>query len=67
MIDTNVDTANITYQIPANDDAIRSVKLMSTLVANAIIEGRQGSEEKVEEVATETTEAEEVVENGSAE
>ncbi len=67
MIDTNVDPDNITYPIPANDDAIRSVKLMSTLVANAIIEGRQGSEEKVEEVATETTEAEEVVENGSAE
>lgn len=67
MIDTNVDPDLVTYPIPANDDAIRSVKLMSTLVANAIIEGRQGSEEKVEEVATETTEAEEVVENGSAE
>ncbi|NME36407.1 MULTISPECIES: 30S ribosomal protein S2 [Fusobacterium] len=67
MIDTNVDPDLITYPIPANDDAIRSVKLMSTLVANAIIEGRQGTEEKVEEVSTETETVEEVLENGSAE
>lgn len=65
MIDTNVDPDLIDYPIPANDDAIRSVKLMSTLVANAIIEGKQGAEEKVVDETTEVTE--EIVENGSAE
>lgn len=65
MIDTNVDPDLITYPIPANDDAIRSVKLMSTLVANAIIEGKQGAEEKVVDETTEVTE--EVTENGAAE
>ena len=62
MIDTNVDPDMITYPIPANDDAIRSVKLMSTLMANAIIEGKQGAEEAATEEVTE-----EVVENGAAE
>lgn len=61
MVDSNVDPDNITYPIPANDDAIRSVKLMATIVANAIIEGNQGAEV----VATEA--AEEVVAEGSAE
>ncbi|MDR1835227.1 MAG: 30S ribosomal protein S2 [Fusobacteriaceae bacterium] len=45
MIDTNVDPDLITYPIPANDDAIRSVKLISSVMANAIIEGNQGKEE----------------------
>lgn len=44
MIDTNVDPDLITYPIPANDDAIRSVKLISSVMANAIIEGNQGRE-----------------------
>jgi len=60
MVDSNVDPDNITYPIPANDDAIRSVKLMSTIVANAVIEGNQGKE------AEATTAAEEVVAEGSA-
>ncbi len=61
MVDSNVDPDNITYPIPANDDAIRSVKLMATIVANAIIEGNQGAEVE----ATEATD--EVVAEGSAE
>ncbi|MGL5099838.1 MAG: 30S ribosomal protein S2, partial [Fusobacteriaceae bacterium] len=44
MIDTNVDPDLITFPIPANDDAIRSVKLISSVMANAIIEGKQGTE-----------------------
>jgi small subunit ribosomal protein S2 len=47
MIDTNVDPDLITYPIPANDDAIRSVKLISSVMANAIIEGNQGKEEMI--------------------
>lgn len=42
MVDTNVDPDNVDYQIPANDDAIRSVSLIAGVIANAVIEGRQG-------------------------
>ncbi|MGL5123017.1 MAG: 30S ribosomal protein S2 [Fusobacteriaceae bacterium] len=60
MIDTNVDPDLITYPIPANDDAIRSVKLISSVIANAVIEGNQGKEEAVvtEELNTEIGSAE---------
>ncbi len=61
MIDTNEAPDLVTYPIPANDDAIRSVKLISSVIANAIIEGNQGKE--VEEVASEEIN----VEEGSAE
>ena len=61
MIDTNVDPDLVTYPIPANDDAIRSVKLISSVIANAIIEGNQGKE--VKEVASDEIN----VEEGSAE
>lgn len=61
MIDTNVDPDLITYPIPANDDAIRSVKLIASVMANAIIEGNQGRENVV--IATE----DEVIEVGTAE
>ncbi|MGL4392220.1 MAG: 30S ribosomal protein S2, partial [Fusobacteriaceae bacterium] len=44
MLDTNADPDLITYPIPANDDAIRSVILISTVMANAIIEGSKGKE-----------------------
>ena len=61
MIDTNVDPDLITYPIPANDDAIRSVKLITTVMANAIIEGNQGKEVAAEETVAVN------VEEGSAE
>ena len=44
LIDTNVDPDLVTYKIPANDDAIRSVKLITSVIANAIVEGNQGHE-----------------------
>ena len=61
MVDSNVDPDNIDFPIPANDDAIRSVKLMATIVANAIIEGNQGKEVEATKATTE-----EVVAEGSA-
>ena len=39
--DTNVDPDEIDYIIPANDDAIRAIRLLCTLVADAAIEGAQ--------------------------
>lgn len=41
LCDTNSDPDKITYAIPGNDDAIRSVNLIASLVADAIIEGRK--------------------------
>lgn len=42
MLDTNCDPALVDIPIPANDDAIRSVKLIMGKLANAIYEGRHG-------------------------
>lgn len=42
IVDTNCDPDEIDYVIPGNDDAIRAVKLISSAMANAIIEGREG-------------------------
>ena len=43
IVDTNCDPDEIDYVIPGNDDAIRAVKLISSTMANAIIEGHQGA------------------------
>ncbi len=42
MCDTNCDPDDVDYVIPANDDAIRAVKLIMSKMADAVIEGRQG-------------------------
>ena len=44
IVDTNCDPDEIDYVIPGNDDAIRAVKLLSSKMADAIIEGRQGAD-----------------------
>lgn len=64
IVDTNCDPDEIDYVIPANDDAIRAVKLLTSKIADAVIEGKQGVEE-AEEVAekSEVNAEEEVTEN----
>lgn len=64
IVDTNCDPDEIDYVIPANDDAIRAVKLLTAKMADAIIEVNQGEELTEAEVAPveekaaeETTEA----------
>ncbi|MBQ4505679.1 MAG: 30S ribosomal protein S2 [Firmicutes bacterium] len=42
MCDTNCDPDDVDYVIPANDDAIRAVKLIVGKLADAVIEGKQG-------------------------
>ena len=54
IVDTNCDPDEIDYVIPGNDDAIRAIKLISSIMANAMIEGRQGEQD--EEAAAETAE-----------
>jgi small subunit ribosomal protein S2 len=62
MVDTNCDPDPIDYIIPANDDAIRSIKLITRLMADAVLEGLQLREKiGVAEVPTEEEEIEEAV------
>ena len=56
IVDTNCDPDDADYVIPGNDDAIRAIKLISSVIADAIIEGRQG--ETTAEAVEEKTEAE---------
>ena len=65
IVDTNCNPDDIDYPIPANDDAIRAIKLICGKIADAVIEGKAGEavvpiEEEVEGLAepevTETTE-----------
>ncbi|MFC4023124.1 30S ribosomal protein S2 [Oceanobacillus longus] len=57
IVDTNCDPDEIDYVIPANDDAIRAVKLLTSKMADAILEVKQGEEtEEVEVQAEESSE-----------
>lgn len=82
MVDTNCDPDPIDYIIPANDDAIRSIKLVTRIMADAVVEGLQlrekmgvpeaPAEEEIEEEAPifeprRVFEAEEEEEFGAAE
>ena len=64
IVDTNCNPEDLDYPIPGNDDAIRAVKLIADVMANAVIEGKQGeSFETVEEqdVSEEAESMEQVV------
>ncbi len=41
LCDTNCDPAGITYVIPGNDDALKSIRLFTGAIADAVLEGRQ--------------------------
>jgi len=55
LVDTNCDPERITYVVPGNDDAIRSIKLITHIVAEAVVEGKElrEKEEVTEEVKEE--------------
>ncbi len=67
LVDTNCNPEEVDYAIPGNDDAIRAVKLIADVMANAVIEGRQGESFEVETeeqpIEEEVTTMEQVVEN----
>lgn len=56
IVDTNCDPDDVDYVIPANDDAIRAVKLIVGLFGNAIIEGQGGMVEEAPQKPRETKE-----------
>ena len=66
LVDTNCNPEDVDYVIPGNDDAIRAVKLIADVMANAVIEGKQGESfdvEVEEQPEEETTTIEQVVAN----
>ena len=71
LVDTNCNPEEVDYAIPGNDDAIRAVKLIADVMANAVIEGKQGESFEVgteeQEPPEEATSIEEVVENAENE
>ena len=46
IVDTNCDPDEIDYVIPGNDDAIRAVRLLTGRMADAVMEGRQGQDDR---------------------
>ena len=58
IVDTNCDPDEIDYVIPGNDDAIRAVKLIASVIADAVIEANQGEQVEEKEPAVEETVAE---------
>ena len=75
IVDTNCDPDPIDYPIPANDDAIRAIKLICSVLATAVIEGRASAlegaddaEQPLEEAsAPEASESEPVTDEGDVE
>lgn len=59
LVDTNADPDPVAYPIPANDDAIRAVRLLAGRIADATMEGQQMRESMLAEQAQERAEAEE--------
>ena len=57
IIDTNCDPDVIDHMIPGNDDAIRAVKLLTGLMADAVLEGKQGEQIQEEQQTEETEES----------
>jgi len=61
IVDTNCDPDEVDYIIPGNDDAIRAVKLITSKMADAVIEVNQGAQQETSDKenveAVETTEA----------
>lgn len=53
IVDTNCNPDEIDYIIPGNDDAIRAIKLITSTVANAVLEGKQGEQFAADDVESE--------------
>src|SRR5690625_1981686 len=66
IVDTNCDPDEIDYVIPANDDAIRAVRLLTSKIADAILEGKQGEETAEVEAPTAEKSVEEKTEEAEA-
>ena len=68
IIDTNCDPDPVDHPIPGNDDAIRSIRLFSHMVADAVLDGQAAAKDKVaiEKAKAEKAEAEKAAERSAA-
>ncbi len=64
IVDTNCDPDGIDYIIPGNDDAIRAIRLLTSLIANAVLKGKEIYQEAVQ---AETDKEEEAAESAPSE
>lgn len=55
IVDTNCDPDEIDFVIPGNDDAIRAVRLITSKIADAVVEGREGRDSAARDVADDDT------------
>jgi small subunit ribosomal protein S2 len=62
IVDTNCDPDEVDYVIPGNDDAIRAVKLITSIIADAVLEGKQGEQFADAKSAEDSESSEETVE-----
>lgn len=67
ITDTNCDPDLIDYPIPGNDDAIKATRLLTSRLADAVIEGREGADRSLEEESSEEEEQEEEETEATAE
>ncbi len=63
IVDTNCDPDEIDYVIPGNDDAIRAVRLLTSKMADAVVEATQNNQEPEQEQAPQEEEEETVSSN----
>ncbi len=64
IVDTNCDPDPIDFPIPGNDDAIKATKLITSRIADAVLEGREGRQDQVEEPAVAEEIEETITESG---
>jgi small subunit ribosomal protein S2 len=65
VVDTNCDPDKVDYVIPGNDDALRAIRLFTTKIADAVVEGRQLATEQdfaAEKIVSDETPVEEIPE-----
>ena len=67
LVDTNCDPDDIDYVIPGNDDAIRSIRLVASKMADAVLEGKSILNKSVEEAAEKEAIAKKIAEEEKAE
>jgi small subunit ribosomal protein S2 len=67
IVDTNCDPDEIDYMIPGNDDAIRAVKLITSRMADAVLEGLQGYQMSQEAAQMPKDDDEDFVDDGAEE
>ena len=65
LVDTNCDPDLVDYVIPGNDDAIRAIKLIAGIMANAVIEANEGIAYSIDEEEGEKTEDEATAEESA--